>query len=454
MPTVAAVVLAAGHGKRMRSQTAKVLHPVAGRTMAAWVLSAVAGAGIEGVHVVIGFQAEAVRASLGEGPHYVYQAEQLGTGHAVLMAGPAIADRYEHTVVIMGDSVLLEADTLRSLVEGHVQSGASATLVSALAAAPGRYGRIIRAEGGRFFKTVEARDATPEELAVTEVVSGVFAFRTAELFPALKRLSPANAQGEYYLTDVPNLLVRDGRPVRVETAADPRMVLGPNDRAELAEAERTLRQRINRGLMVSGVTITDPQVTYIDYGVSIAPDTVIQPFTHVEGNCTIGSGCVIGPYTRLRDVVVRPGARVEFSVLEDSEVGENATVGPFARLRPGTRLGKGVRIGNFVEVKQSDIGDGVKASHLSYIGDATVGPGTNLGAGTVVVNYDGRRKHRTHIGAKVMVGCNANLVAPVTIGDEAYIAAGSTITEDVPPDTLAIARSRQVNKADWAKKGP
>jgi len=455
MASLAAVVLAAGKGTRMKSRYPKVLHRVAGRPMLAYVLDAVESAGAAPVVVVAGFGLEAVRDAVGERAEVVCQEEQLGTAHALLQAGEKLEGADGDILVVCGDTPLLDGRVLADLAARHRETGAKATVLTAEMDDPTGYGRVIRGEDGMVLRIVEQKDASPAELAVKEINTGVYCFAAEGLFDALRRIGRENRQGEYYLTDIVSLYVSEGRPVASYVAADPTAVMGINDRVQLAQAEGVLRRRIVERLMLDGVTVLDPATTFIDAGVEIAPDTVIYPFTFIEGRTVIGRECVIGPQARLVDCRLGDGVTFQNSIALESEIGDGTTVGPFAYLRPGNKIGARVRIGDFVEMKKSVVGDGSKIPHLSYVGDALIGSGVNIGAGTITCNYDGRRKSATVIEDGAFIGSNANLVAPVKVGRGAYVGAGSTITQDVPPGSLGVARGRQKNIEGWAarKKG-
>lgn len=448
----AAVILAAGHGKRMQSNILKVMHQAAGRPMLEHVVRAVKGAGVGRVIIVVGHQAERVRAHFGDAVEYVEQREQLGTGHATLQAQPLLEGFDGDVLVLYGDNALLTADTVRDMMDTHVQEQATATLLTAIMPEPRGLGRIIRDERERYMRTVEARDASPAELAIQEVMSGIFCFHTSVLWDKLRQLQPNNEQREYYLTDVPGMLVREGRPVAVSVASDWRTVIGPNDRRELAEAEAVLRKRVLDRLMDAGVTIVDPHTTYVHDTVTIGQDTIIEPFTFLQGTTDIGSGCVIGPQARIVDSRIADDVTVDGSVIEQSDVGQGCRIGPYAHLRPGSVVGERCEIGNFAELKQATLGPGVKAHHHTYLGNVTVGAATNVGAGAVIVNYDGVRKHETTIEAGVFLGCNVNLIAPLHVGEGAFIAAGSTVNQEVPAGALAIARTRQETRTGYAER--
>ncbi|ADU50221.1 glucosamine-1-phosphate N-acetyltransferase; UDP-N-acetylglucosamine pyrophosphorylase [Thermaerobacter marianensis DSM 12885] len=446
-----AVILAAGLGKRMRSGRAKVLHEVAGRPMVEHVVRAAEAAGVDRIVVVVGHQASRIRDLLGNRVVYAEQAQPLGTGHAVLQAEGAVADAAD-VLVLYGDTPLLEGELLRELIAAHRRSGAAATLLTVELDDPTGYGRIVRDETGQVARIVEEADATPAERAIREVNTGIACYRREPLFAALRQLTPANAQGEYYLVDVVARLRERGLPVATVTAPDPQQVEGVNDREALARAEALLRQRIRRRWMAAGVTLIDPASTWIDDDVEIGRDTVIYPHTVLAAGSRIGEGCRLGPGAHITGSVLGRDVQVWYSVVEDSELGDGCRVGPFSHLRPGCRIAPGVHIGNFAELKNAQVGEGTKVNHHSYLGDAQVGAGVNIGAGTVTVNYDGHRKLPTVIEDGAFIGCNTNLVAPVRVGRGAYIAAGSTINQDVPADALAIARERQVNKEGWAAR--
>lgn len=446
-----AVVLAAGKGTRMKSRLPKAAHAVCGKPMARYPVDAARELGAERVVVVVGHEADAVRAAVGDDVEYALQAEQRGTGHAVMQAERAVREA-DDVLVLNGDLTLVTAEELRTLLAHHRSTGAAATLLTAELEDPGSYGRVVRRPDGSVDRIVERRDASPEEAAIHEINVGLYCFRAAELRDCLSRLRPDNDQGEYYLTDVVGLLVGDGRRVEAVVAADPRCALGVNDRVELAEAAAIQRERILRRHMLAGVTLIDPLTTYIDANVEVGQDTIIHPMSVLQGKTVIGADCQIGPSARIIDSQVADRVTVHASVIVECQVGEGTRIGPFANLRPGCRLGREVKVGDFVELKNAVLEDRVSAGHHAYLGDATVGEKSNIGAGTITCNYDGRKKHRTVIGRGAFVGTHATLVAPVTIGDGAYIAAHSVVTEDVPGDAMAIARSRQTNKEGWAAR--
>ena len=446
-----AIILAAGAGKRMKSKTNKVLHNLCGKPMVEHVIDACRSVGISRFYVVIGNDAEQVKAHLGDGYTYVLQKEQLGTGHAALQVSPY----YQHepsVFVLCGDTPLITGATLQRMQQVHKEADADVTVLTAVLPNPGDYGRILRDDNGQVCGLVEAKDATPEQLAIKEINTGFYCFRAEKLFEALSRLTNDNAQGEYYLTDVIASLYQRGCRIASCLLEDSREALGINDRVRLAEAEGIMRQRIRQQLMLAGATFLQPESCLVDAEVTVGPDTIIYPGVILEGKTTIGRDCVIGPNTHLVDCQVGDGVSIEHSVARQSTIGDNCTIGPYAYLRPQTALAVGVKVGDFVELKNSQIGAGSKIPHLSYVGDATIGAGVNVGAGTIFVNYDGRQKHRTLVEDGAFIGCNSNLVAPVQIGKNAYVAAGSTVTKDVPADALAVARSRQENKEGWVAR--
>ena len=449
-PTV--VVLAAGEGTRMKSGTPKVLHEVLGRSLLGHVLSATEQLEPSSTVVVVGHGRDIVTGHLTDVAPWavpVVQRQQNGTGHAVRVAIDAIPDVAGVVVVVGGDTPLLTSRTLADLVAVHQQRGASATVLTARLDDPAGYGRVVRGHDDEVRRIVEDRDADADTLALREINSGIYAFNATALRSALGRLTADNSQGEEYLTDVVALLVDEGLRVGAMVVNDPDEVIGVNDRVQLAEADVILRRRINEQWMRAGVTIIDPATTRIGSDVSIDPDAVIEPWTILEGTTRIGRGAVVGPGAHLVDCIVGEEATVRFSTADGAEIGQNASVGPYTYLRPGTRLAQGARAGAFVETKNANIGEGSKVPHLSYVGDADIGQGSNIGAATVFVNYDGVDKHRTVIGDHVRIGSDTMLIAPVTVGDGAYTAAGSVITDDVPPGAMGVARARQRTIRGW-----
>ncbi|MEW6523956.1 MAG: bifunctional UDP-N-acetylglucosamine diphosphorylase/glucosamine-1-phosphate N-acetyltransferase GlmU [Bacillota bacterium] len=447
-----AVILAAGLGKRMKSSLIKGLHPLLGRPIVWHVIQSVRDAGVGRVILVVGHQEDRVRATLGSGVEYVTQKEQLGTGHALLQTQDLLQDFQGDMLVLYGDTPLLTPRDLGGLMEAHRSVGAAVTILTAVVDDPTGYGRIVRGRRGEVENVVEEKDATPEQLEICEVNTGIYCFRAKEAFPALLQLGCNNTQGEYYLTDVPGLLARAGKKVATVVSPDPQTVSNINDRVQLHAAASFMRNRNLAGMARAGVTVVSFETTFVDVGVVVGQDTVLYPMTFLEGNCRVGSGCVIGPNVTLRNTVIGDDCRISYSVVEDSRVGSGVTIGPFAHLRPGSDIRDGARIGNFTELKNALVDEGSKIPHHSYIGDTRIGKGVNIGAGTVTVNYDGRQKHSTSIEDGAFIGCNANLIAPVTVGAGAYVAAGSTINQDVPAQALAVARNRQVNKEGWAAK--
>lgn len=446
------VVLAAGKGTRMKSKLPKVLHKVGGKAMLEKVLDAANEAGSTRNVVVVGFGGDVVKSAIGNQAEFVEQSEQLGTGHAVMQAQEVLKDFDGTVMVLCGDTPLLTGSLLKKLYEEHQKVGAKATVLTAKMPDATGYGRVIRLADGSVSKIVEQKDANSEELLVDEVNSGIYCFDREALFGALAKLNCNNAQGEYYLTDVFSILNEQREKVWAVTADDYEQTLGINSRVQLANAERILRERKAVELMENGVTIMDPTSTFIDPQVVVGQDTIIYPFTWLEGNTVVGSDCEIGPNTRLTDTKIGDCVTMHFAYAHECEVESGAIVGPYVHLRPKTKLCKNVKVGNFVEVKNSIIGNGSKLPHLSYIGDSDVGSGVNMGCGTITVNYDGKTKFRTTIEDNAFVGCNSNLVAPVTIGKGAYVGAGSTITKNVPSAALGIGRARQTNIEGWHDK--
>jgi len=454
---LAAVVLAAGEGTRMKSSIPKVLHPLCGRPMLLHVIGALEQLAVDRIVVVVGHGADKVVKTLhGETDvplEFVEQRVQRGTGDAVSVALTVFADELDgddDIVVVPGDTPLLQAETVAALVREHETSGAAATILTARLPDATGYGRIVRGKDGGVESIVDHWDATDAEREIDEVNTSIYCFRRNLITPALRRLSPENAQGEYYLTDAIAVLRQAGHKVVAMTAPETAEALGVNDRLQLAEAEAALRARINASWMRAGVTMTDPARTYIDASVTLGADVSLLPGVVLEGRTGVGAGSVIGPDTRLVDTTVGEGATVTFTVAREAEIGDGVTVGPYAHLRPGTRLARDAKVGSFVEIKASEVEEGAKVPHLAYVGDATVGPGANVGAGTITANYDGRAKHRTRIGARARIGSNTVLVAPVEVGEDAYTGAGSVVTHDVPAGALAKGVPARVEEG-WAK---
>ncbi|MGI6467638.1 MAG: bifunctional UDP-N-acetylglucosamine diphosphorylase/glucosamine-1-phosphate N-acetyltransferase GlmU [Syntrophomonadaceae bacterium] len=449
----AAVILAAGKGVRMRSAYPKVVHKVSGRPMIQHVVHAVQAAGITEIYVVVGHGREHVIESLsGFEVEFIVQEQQLGTGHALKQAESGIKNHVDRVLVLSGDTPLIRSSTLTSLLAWHIENNAAATVLSARVDDPAGYGRIIRNEDQSLYRIIEEKDARPEQKAIKEINAGIYCFNRSEVFPRLSALTTNNAQGEYYLTDVLSLMIDDGLKVGVVVCEDSNDVLGINDRVQLAYCEALMRRRKNVELMKAGVTIIAPETVFIDQGVEIGADTIIRPNTIIEGHTVIGEECDIGPWARITNTVVGKKVSIEAARIIDAHIGDECTIGPFSYLRPGTRLAKGVKVGDFVEIKNSNIGEYSKIPHLSYVGDAQVGIKVNIGAGTITCNYDGVNKYPTFLEDGVFIGSNTNLVAPVRIGRNSVTGAGSTITRDVPPDSLAVERAQQRNIKGWYRK--
>ncbi len=420
--------------------------------MVSHVLDTVNRAACERSVVIIGHGADVVQSVLGQSVEYALQAQQLGTGHAVMQAKPMLGEEDGITVVICGDTPLVRTETVEAMITLHARRGAAATILTAKLDNPTGYGRIIRGSDSGVLRIVEHKDCSPEEAAIREINTGTYCFDNRKLFQALEQVTNQNNQGEYYLTDVIGILQREGNAIAACLVDDPAEAIGVNDRIALGEAERHMRQRINAQHQTSGVTLIDAEHTYIDAEVTIGADTVIYPGTILRGHTAIGEDCVVGPASELTNTIIGNGTTIRQTVTEDAEVGEGCNIGPFAFLRPGTKLGNHVKVGDFVEIKNSVIGENSKVPHLSYVGDAVVGSNVNIGCGAITANYDGYNKSKTEIGDNVFVGSNANLIAPLKIGSGAYIVAGSTITQNVADNDLAIARERQVNKPGYAEK--
>lgn len=446
------VILAAGKGTRMKSKLPKVLHKAAGKPMLQHVLDAAKGAGAKRNIVVVGFGGEQVKEAMGDQAEFVVQAEQLGTGHAVRQAEPLLKDEQGTVVVLCGDTPLVTSDLIAKLYEGHKAAGAKATVLTAIMPDATGYGRIIRTAEGDVARIVEQKDATEAERKVKEVNSGIYCFECQDLFAALEKVGCDNAQGEYYLPDVLGILREQGEKIWAVAADDYESTLGINSRVQLAGAEKILRRRKNIELMDKGVTLMDPDSTFVDADVEVGADTVIYPFTWLEGKTVVGEGCEIGPNSRFNNAQIGDNVAAQFTYGHDCVIDSGVTMGPYVHIRPNSHIFNDVKIGNFVEVKNSNVGVGTKLPHLQYIGDSDVGSNVNLGCGTVTVNYDGKLKHRTVIGDNAFVGCNTSLVAPVSVGEGAYIGAGSVITKDVPAGELAIGRARQKVITGWADK--
>ena len=447
-----ALILAAGEGTRMKSDKPKVAHEILGVPMVRWVVDAARESGCERVVAVTGHGAEVVEGLLGDVAS-TRQDQQLGTGHAVMCARDAVGDFHGSLVVLSGDTPLLRPGTISGLVAMRESSGAAVTLLTTHLVDPTGYGRIVRsAHDGSVARIVEEKDCTPEERAITEVNTGTYCFDSAVLFGHLDRLSTENAQGEYYLTDMVAVFNAEGLTVSACATDDPFETLGVNSRVQLADAARIMQRRINREHMLAGVTMVDPDLVWIGPDVTIGRDVELLPMTFLTGTTTIGDGALIGPNSRITDSAIAENAVVDASVVCSAVVGPGATVGPVSYLRAGAVLEAGAKVGACVEVKKSTIGEGSKVPHLSYIGDATIGRGVNVGAGSITCNYDGESKHPTVIGDGAFIGSDTMLVAPVTVGEGAVTAAGSAIARDVPPQALALERSKQVNVEGWAER--
>jgi bifunctional UDP-N-acetylglucosamine pyrophosphorylase / glucosamine-1-phosphate N-acetyltransferase len=452
---VAVIVLAAGEGTRMKSRIPKVLHSLCGRSMLGHALAAASDLDPQHMVVVVGHDRDQVSAEAerhAPGVRVVVQHSLEGTGHAVRMVTEALGVLPGTVVVTYGDMPLLRARTLHALVREHGAAGNAVTVLTARVGDPSDYGRIIRDSRGSLAEIVEEADATPAQRGIDEINSGCYAFDGTLLADAVKRVATGNALGQEYLTDVVAIMRGDGHPVGTVLAADPAEIQGVNDRVQLAQARRAYNGRLLEDWMRAGVTIVDPAATWVDVEVTMAPDAEILPGTHLEGRTAIGPGARVGPGCVLRDTAVAQDATVLYTVCESAEIGPGASVGPFARLRPGTRIGPGAHIGAFVELKNASVGDGSKVPHLSYVGDADIGQHSNIGAATVFVNYDGAAKHHTTVGDHVRIGSDTMLVAPVTVGDGAFTAAGSVITDDIPPGALGVARGRQHNSDGWVER--
>ncbi|MEI3604565.1 bifunctional UDP-N-acetylglucosamine diphosphorylase/glucosamine-1-phosphate N-acetyltransferase GlmU [Pseudogracilibacillus sp. SE30717A] len=447
-----AVILAAGQGTRMKSKLYKVLHPILDRPMIQYVIDALKPAKLEKLVTIVGHGAERVKAEIGTNSEFVLQEEQLGTAHAVLQAADILKNKTGTTIVVCGDTPLIKPETYEKLFEHHELSGSKATILTTIIKNPTGYGRVIRNESGEVERIVEHKDADDKEKSVNEINTGTYCFDNEALFSALKKVNNNNAQQEYYLPDVIEILKAENEKVTAFTTEDDEETTGINDRVALAHAENLMKIRINEAHLRNGVTITDPNNTYIGPDVTIDQDVIVYPGTVITGKTHIETEAVIGPHTEIESCTIGTGTVIRQSVIKNSKIGNDVNIGPFAHIRPETSIGDDVRVGNFVEIKKSTIGNTTKVPHLSYIGDAKLGKGINIGCGTITVNYDGVNKHLTTIEDNSFIGCNSNLVAPVTIEEGSYVAAGSTITDDVPKDSLAIARARQTNKEGYVAK--
>jgi bifunctional UDP-N-acetylglucosamine pyrophosphorylase/glucosamine-1-phosphate N-acetyltransferase len=452
---ISVVILAAGLGTRMKSKKTKVLHRAGGVPLIQHVVeTALSAAPTDRIFVVVGLQAEQVQAAVQDrGVGFVLQPEQRGTGDALLACRERLSGQHGLIVVLYGDAPLLSQATVGELIRRQQASSAAATVITTVLEDPAGYGRVLRDQDGFVRAIVEQKAASAEDLAVREINSGIYCFRSELLWPYLERIEPNAASGEYYLTDIVESLRQDGhvvQPFRLEDATE---VLGINTRIELAEVDRHFRDRKVRELMLAGVTIERPETVTVDARVAVGIDTVIEPFAQILGATTIGEDCRIGAGSIVRDSTLADRVDIEpFTIVGSSQIEAGARIGPYARLRMGNRIGAGAHVGNFVELKKTTLGAGSKSNHLAYLGDAVIGERVNIGAGTITCNYDGVSKHQTRIGDGAFIGSNATLVAPVEVGPRSYVAAGSTITDPVPPDALALGRARQVVKEEWARK--
>ena len=449
-----AIILAAGKGTRMKSDLPKVLHKVAGISMLEHVFRSVNAINPEKTVTVVGHKAELVEQVLAGQTDFVRQTEQLGTGHAVMMAEPVLENLTGQTLVIAGDTPLITGESLKNLIDFHINHKNVATILTAEADNPFGYGRIVRNQHDEVLKIVEQKDASDFEQQIKEINTGTYVFDNARLFEALKNINTNNAQGEYYITDVIGIFRENGEKVGAYTLKDFDESLGVNDRVALATAEGIMRRRINQQHMVNGVSFVNPHATYIDVDVEIAPEVQVEANVTLKGQTKIGAETILTNGTYIVDSVIGERTVITNSMIEESSVADGVTVGPYAHIRPGSSLAKDVHVGNFVEVKGSSLGENTKAGHLTYIGNSEVGANVNFGAGTITVNYDGQKKYKTIIGDNVFVGSNSTIIAPVELGDNSLVGAGSTITKDVPADAIALGRGRQINKEDYAKRLP
>ncbi|GAA3010554.1 bifunctional UDP-N-acetylglucosamine diphosphorylase/glucosamine-1-phosphate N-acetyltransferase GlmU [Tetragenococcus solitarius] len=449
-----AIILAAGKGTRMKSKLYKVLHPVCGKPMVEHIMNRVEEINPNKVVTIVGHGADEVKAQLGTRSEYALQEEQLGTGHAVMQAADFLKGKKGTTLVISGDTPLLTSETLDQLFEYHKGKNASATILTAQADDPSGYGRILRDRVGIVDKIVEQKDASFEEAQIKEINTGTYCFDNELLFEALDNITTDNVQGEYYLTDIIEILKDNGHTVAAYQTNDFDESIGVNDRIALSQANSIMRKRINRNHMRNGVSFIDPNTTYIDDGVKIGAETIIEPGVSLKGDTTIGENCVITQNSQIIDSSIEDNVTVKSSTIEESTVHIGADVGPYAHLRPKSEIKQQAHIGNFVEIKNAVIGEKTKVGHLTYVGDATLGKEINVGCGTVFVNYDGKNKHHTTVGDHSFIGSAVNLIGPVNIASNTCLAAGSTITDDVFENDMAIARARQVNKEGYAKRLP
>jgi bifunctional UDP-N-acetylglucosamine pyrophosphorylase/glucosamine-1-phosphate N-acetyltransferase len=452
MSDTAVIIMAAGKGKRMKSNLPKVLHNLAGKPILNYVLDTVNQLKAKRKLLIVGYKNDKIRELIGDKIEYVEQKEQLGTAHAVLQTKKLLSGFKGDVLILSGDVPFLTVKTLKGLLKYHQTNNFCCTSLSTVLKTPKGYGRIIRDKKSGIKGIIEEVDLSTDKKKITEINSGIYCFNKEKLFQSLEKVTPNNKQGEYYLTDTVKILLGEGLTVGNIIVKDCSEILGINNRLDLADASQKVYQKTLQDLMLQGVTIVDPNSTFIEQGVKIGQDSIIYPFTIIEKDTKIGSSCLIGPYSHLIDADIRKGVRVWASIIESSTVKEGANIGPYAHLRPENVVEKGAKIGNFVELKNTIIGENSKAAHLTYLGDTIIGKRVNIGAGTITCNYDGEKKHKTVIEDGVFVGSNNTLIAPVKLGKDSYTGAGSTITEDVPAENLAIARSRQRNISGWRKK--
>ncbi len=453
---LSSLILAAGEGTRMKSDIPKILHKVCGKEMINWVIDTVEELGVAQNIIVLGHGKEQVMEALqGVKADFAYQMERKGTGHAARIGGEKLSGGEDHIIVLYGDSPMIQKETLEDFISYHEKEENDITVLTAKVGNSKGYGRIVRSGDGEFLRIVEENDATPEEKKIKEINSGIYLFRNKGKMPfmtLLGQIKNENKKGEYYLTDAIEIIKSAGGKVGAYEIEDETEILAANNRVELSVLNRIMRKRINEGHMLNGVTMIDPDAVYIEKGVSIGKDTILYPGTFLEGDTVIGAGCEIGPNVKIKDSTLGEGIKIENAGVDSVVIKDHVTIGPYVYLRPGTVLEEKVKVGRFVELKNTKVASGSKVPHLSYVGDAEIGKGVNIGAGVITVNYDGKNKHKTIIGDDAFIGCNANLIAPIKIGDGAYVAAGSTITDDVEEKSLAIARERQTNKKDWINK--
>lgn len=452
MKETAVLIMAAGKGKRMKSDLPKVLHNLAGKPILNYVFDTINHFEVKRKIIIVGYKSEKIRELIGDKIEYAEQKEQLGTAHAVLQTKELLSDFKGNVLILSGDVPFLTVKTLKRLLKYHQSNNFCCTLMSAILKNPQGYGRIIRDKEGKMEGIIEEVDLPVDKKLITEINTGIYCFDKEKLFQALEKIVPENKQGEYYLTDIVKILLKEGLDVGSIIAKDNSEILGINTQLDLANASKKVYQRMIQKLMFQGVSIIDPNSTFIEPGVKIGQDTIIYPFTIIEKGTKIGKSCLIGPYSHLIDANIGNGVKIWASIIESSTVKERVNIGPYAHLRPETIVKKGAKIGNFVELKKTILGEGSKASHLTYLGDAVIGKQVNIGAGTITCNYDGQKKNKTVIEEGVFIGSNNSLVAPVKIGKGSYTGAGSTITEDVPAGNLAIARARQKNISGWRNR--